>query len=668
MNKAILLPKLSAGGIKKNSTVYLPYMLITTFSVFVFFIFSAICGNKILYDLPHAFYVIILMELGRVLLGIILAPILISTYQFLLKQRKSELGLYNVLGLDRKYIGLIMCLESLLTYVITVGAGILIANVFSKLIYLVLLNIAGLPVDTEFVGSFQSYQYTLIYFGVLSLINVVISLWQVYRTKPIELLKSSKKGEKEIRFLGVRATIGFLILAAGYYVALITEIDSMIFINFFLAVLLVVLGTRSVFKTGTIAVLRWMKNKPSIYYQKKNFVTISGMLYRMRRNAQGLSNICVFSTMIMITLICTLTVLTGEEGAVRFNYPMDVEYRFEISDFDTLEEKEIFKAKLEEIANAHAIQIKDYKTFIFREVEGYKNANAFMNVQKHEGAREDKFDIRLMTLEDFNRIENKKVLLADDEVAIFSKSKDFGHKELILEDETFKVKEEIKAFSIEAKEEESILQQDYYVILKNEEDILRLANKLGVVSTEDDLYGELYNIHFNMQGKKANKDLVMKELNTYINSKYGELSFAYVEAWREETRAMNGGFIFLGIFFSIVFSVCLVEMMYYKQITEGFEDKKSFEILQQVGMSDQEVKSTIKRQILVVFFLPLIFSVIHMAFGLQVVKNLLGVLYLYNEVLIYTCSGLVILVFTILYMVSYLFTAKAYYKIVKYTN
>lgn len=664
MNKAVLLPKLSLNGIKKNSSVYVPYMLITTFSVFVFFIFSAICDNKILYDLPYAGYVMVLMQIGRVLLGIILAPILFSTHEFLVKQRKNELGLYNVLGLDQKYIGVIMCLESIFIYLVTTGLGILVATVFSKLIYLLLLNVSGLPVDTEFVGSFKSYEYTIVYFGVISLVNLGVSLWQVFITKPIELLKSNKKGEKEVRFLGFRAVMGFLILSTGYYIALITELDSMIFVNFFLAVMLVIWGTRSIFKTGTIAILRWMKSKPNIYYKKKNFVTISGMLYRMKRNAQGLANICIFSTMIVITLICTLTVLTGEEGAVRFNYPMDAEYHFNVDEFDTLEKQEAFKAKVEEIAKAASSKITDYKEFTFQKVKGYKQDNAFLNASLHGGSREDTFALRFMTLSDYNRIENKQETLAENEVLIFSKSEDFASNEVILEDETFKVKEELKSFTIEAKEERNMVDETYYIILKDKESIDTLAAKFSASPKED----ELYNIHFNIEAAEVNKDLLIENLNTYIDTAYGHRSSGYVGQWRKETRSMNGGFIFLGIFFGIVFSVCLVQMMYYKQISEGFEDKKSFEILQQVGMSDEEVKATIKRQILIVFFLPLIFAIIHMAFGLQVVKNLLGVLNLYNDALIYACSGVVIVAFTLLYVISYLFTAKAYYKIVKRMN
>lgn len=255
MNKVGLLPKLAVTGIKKNGVAYIPYMLVTSFSVFVFFIFSAICDNELMYTLPHAMNLLMLMQIGRVLLGIILAPVLFSTNKFLIKQRKNELGLYNVLGLDRKYISMIMMIETLVMYGVTVAFGILIATVFSKLIYLFLMNLSGLAIQAEFVASKGSYMITIVYFGVLFMFNLVVNLWQVSRSKPIDLMKSSKKGERQMHFLGIKTLIGMMVLGTGYYIALTAQIDGYIFMVFFLAVFLVIVGTRMLFKSGTISVL-----------------------------------------------------------------------------------------------------------------------------------------------------------------------------------------------------------------------------------------------------------------------------------------------------------------------------------------------------------------------------------------------------------------------------
>ena len=264
MNKTYLVPKLAIEGIKKNGNSYLPYILITSFSVFIFFNFNAICDNPIMKNIPHADHMMMLMYIGRVLLGLILAPLLISTNRFLIKQRKSELGLYNVLGLDQKYIGAMMLVETLVLYVMTLGIGMLVAMVFSKLVFLLLLNLAGLSTSVPFTGSVSSYVITVSYFGVTALLNLGINLWEVMKAKPIELMKSSQKGEKQEKHLGRKALIGVGLLAVGYASALISKVNSLIFLEFFLAVELVVLGTQSLFKSGTIAALLKLKKTPNI--------------------------------------------------------------------------------------------------------------------------------------------------------------------------------------------------------------------------------------------------------------------------------------------------------------------------------------------------------------------------------------------------------------------
>ena len=236
MHKAKLIPKLAIEGVRKNSSSYLPYIFITSFSVFVFFIFNAIYDNPMMQHLPHAQYLLSLMLMGSILLGLILIPILVSTNQFLIKQRKNELGLYNVLGLDQKYIGIMLFIETLILYIITVALGILTAQVFSRLIFLILLNLAGFNVECEFVTTKRSYIVTLIYFAVAFGINFIGSLWQVNKAKPIELMKSGRKGEKQERYLGLKASLGIIILVVGYSIAIRSKIDSWIFSNFFFAV------------------------------------------------------------------------------------------------------------------------------------------------------------------------------------------------------------------------------------------------------------------------------------------------------------------------------------------------------------------------------------------------------------------------------------------------
>ena len=658
MNKCILLPKLAVTGIRKNRSTYLPYMLITSFSVFVFFIFMAISDNKMMYDLPHAMYVMMLMEIGKVLLGIILAPILFSTNKFLVKQRKSELGLYNVLGLDRKYIGVTLLIETFLIYGITLVLGLITATVFSKLIYLFLLNITGLPIDTQFTGSIKSYVVTALYFGVVALFNLAINLWQVSKAKPIDLMKSSKKGEKEVKFRGIKTLIGLCILGLGYYTALITELNSMIFINFFLAVLFVIIGTIQLFKVVTISVLRRMKANPKIYYQKNNFVTLSGMLYRMKRNAQSLASICIFSTMIIITLICTVSLFRGQEGAIRFNYPFDSIYSFNARSFN---QAEALEQEIKRLAEEIDIKIKDQIAFDYQKLHVLKEENTFKENAKSEGRGDNAFTIKLLTLEDYNDTQGKQEVLNEDEVLIFSTHKDFGYDTVVIGDITYKVKEELQNLNFESKEERNIATISYYIVMPKGEQIEQLATSMNQKAEND----KIYTVRFNLGGTDKQAETFIKQLNHWCQNSAGFNSSKDIISWAKDVRAMNGGLLFLGIFFGIVFSVCLVLLMYYKQISEGFEDKKNFEVLKQVGMSDKEVRLTIRKQILIVFFLPLVVAVAHTFVGLHIVKGLLSTLHLYNDALILESSYGVILFFAVLYVVSYTMTSKAYYKIVK---
>jgi len=658
MHKVKLLPRLALDGIRKNGSSYIPYILITAFSVFVFFIFNAIFENPMMQNMPHAIYLLGLMLLGVILLGIILLPILVSTNQFLIKQRKNELGLYNILGLDVKDIGIMMFIETLILYVVTVGLGILMAQVFSRLIFLMLLNMAHLDVNCEFVATNQSYMVTLIYFGVVFGLNFIGSLWQVGRAKPIELMKSSKKGERQEKGLLLKTLLGLIILGCGYGSAITNEVNSKIFLNFFLAVFLVTLGTQLLFKAGTIIVLKKMKCIPKLYYQKHNFVTISGMLYRMKRNAQSLSNICIFSTMIMITLICTVSLFKDETNAIHFTYPMDVVYEFEA---DSFEQKEALNEQIAALAHTYQVEVKDQVALEMQMLAVLKEDKSFVENIDRDWFLDNSYRLWLITLEDYNRMMGSNIQLGEDEVLIFSPTKDFGDSTVYLNEEAYTVKEELMQFCLENKEPRNLTTSNYYMVLSNKEQIETWAEVMNATASGN----RVYTVAFNIEGEQVQQDAFIKALDEWSMRQEGGTVAGYIGDWEKDTRSMYGGLLFLGIFFGLIFTVCLLLMMYYKQITEGYEDQKNFKILKQVGMSDEEVRGTIKKQILMVFFLPLVGAIIHTFVGMTMVDDLLTTIHVYNRGLILACSIGVMLFFTVLYCVSYLFTNKAYYKIVK---
>lgn len=658
MNKTVLLPKLSVEGIKKNKATYFPYILINSFAIFVFFIFSAISANEFLRNVPHAMYVYVLLQISLMLLGIILAPILITSNEFLVKQRKKELGLYSILGMEKKHIAIIMIVEQCIIYVVSIIIGIIISVVFSKLSFMSLLKLASLPSDIKFTVKPVNITATLIYFGGIAAYNIFTNVYNVSRLNPIELLGESKKGEKEPRFLAFKALLGVLIVGSGYYIAGIMEMDSMLFMNFFAAVALVVIGTYFLFSSVSIIVLKLLQRNKKFYYKSSNFTTVSGMLYRMKKSARTLANICVFSTMVIITLICTVTLYIGQEDGIRFNYPLDVRYDFHADGFD----KEAFDKIITDTAFEKNVKVKEKTAFDYIKLRVHKiNEHVEFSDNYKELPYDEKAIIRLITVDSFNEIENTDLTLGENEILVYSNEKDFDQREITLGSYTFTVKEELNKILTESKEESTFANNVYYFIFADD----RYFPALLMESGFDEVESKMYTIRFNLEGEDGNKREFVNILNEKAKALAGFDTAKNIFEFGEETRAMNGGLLFMGIFFGLIFTVCLVIMMYYKQITEGYEDKYNFTIMQKVGMSDDEVRRTIIRQILLVFFTPLIVAVIHTIVGMQVVSKLMAVLFIHSSQLMALATVGISLIFTIVYIVSYSITSRAYYRIVK---
>jgi len=661
-NKAYLLPRLAFSGIKKNLIIYAPYMLTMSFMVCVLFIFDSIARNEMMKNLPYADYVTMLMKVGEVLLGIIIAPFLFYTNNILMKRRKKEFGLYSILGLEKKHIGMMMGFETVIIYMMSLCAGWIMAIVFSKLSFAILLRISGLPITIDYTVTVATFVMTIVYFGILSGANLLVNLLQVSMANPVELLYSSSKGEKAVKKLWVTTCLGILFLGCGYTIALISKLeDGLIFYSFFLAVFLVVVGTYYMFTSGSISFLQRMRKRVKVYYRKENYITISGMLYRMKQNAASLVNICIFGTMIMITLICTLSLPLGQEAANRYNYPYDVRY-----DFVNKESSERgFIKGAEQIAKSEMVDITEKVEYVHRDFTALREENVFnfFDETADDGIKKDYTDndyiVRMLTLEDYNRIEGTDVKLGDEEVIVFSTFIDYGFSTIILDGKEYKVKKELQSLNCEAKEKKNYPNHFYYVIMPEEEKIKEIVSLYGGSSDG------IYTVKFNVDGEKADIEQFVDKLGSFGTAIPTHYANDNIFDYAYRAASMNGGLLFLGIFFAIVFTLCLVLIMYYKQIAEGLEDKQKFAIMKQVGLSDIEIRTTINKQIRTVFFLPLIGAILHTAIGLNMVINMLSALHIYDEKLIISCAGITTVVFAVFYGISYMLTAKTYYRIVR---
>ncbi len=658
MNKLILLPKLAFVGIKKNGITYFPYLLAGMFSVFIFFVFSSIAQNDMISNMPRSAYLFVLMSISMFLLGLILIPFLLYTNSFLIKRRKMELGLYSILGLEKKHIAIMMFYETLYTFLIMFVGGIILGVVFSKLLFLILLNLARLPLNMEFTFSLTALKITFWYFVGANLLNLVVNLVQVYKSNPNDLMKGAKAGEKSPKRLWIPAVMGLALLAGGYYIAAGSKLDSGIFLDFFLAVALVSLGTHYFFKAGIIALLRLLKGNKKFYYNKINFTTVSGMLYRMKKSASSLANICIFSTMTIITLLCTAALWFGTSGLLDFQYPFDVKIDYKAgSDLNP----KAFNQAFSELSKKYDVKVTDKLEYSYLISNVIKDGSSFLKLKGND-PRFKIETIKLITLSDFNKMENRSEILQNNEVMVYSTGMNVDADSIVLGKTRYTVKKEINEAVLEPKASVNRFGQNIYFIVKDDKAAKAIIDEINPGKSY------LNSVCFQLEGSDTDKKEFTGQIGKLVEGKKELISYKNGVEGREDTVSINGGLLFMGIFFGIIFAMCLLLIMYYKQITEGYDDRSNFSIMQKVGMSDSEVKGTIKRQILLVFLLPILFAVLHTVAGFGMISELLGVLFLYDKTLISIVGVGVSLIFAVIYCLSYVFTSKVYYKIVKQMN
>jgi putative ABC transport system permease protein len=657
MNKLLLLPKLSIMGIRRNGASYFPYILAGSFSVFVFFVFSSILANDIMLTLPRSSYALLLMRVGQVLLGLILLPFIVYTNSFLIKRRKKELGLYSILGLDKKHMAVMMLWESIIIFGAVMILGIVFGLAFSKLMFLLLLNLSSLPVSASFGFSSVAFYQTFLYFLAAYGINLVMNIIRVFRTNPNDLLKSPKKGDREPKHLWLTALSGLALLGVGYNIAITSKLDSSIFLNFLLAVSLVIIGTHQFFKAGLLAFLKVLKRNRRIYYSKSNFVTISGMLHRMKKSASSLSNICIFSTMTIITLLCTLSVWLGSDGMQDFQFPYDATVNLNAAGFRN---RDGLNEKLLELADSANVKITDRIEYTLQKLRTTRKENVF-TVQDPESHYYDRETIRLILLDEYNAMENTNATLGDNEILIYSTGADLGFDHVILGTETYYVRKELDSAAFARKAANNTYGREIYMVVSSIDVMDKLRTAFGSTADND----RMLTISFNLEGQENDKDSYAKSVRAWCEPQPGYISVINGTGGRRDTRTMNGGLLFIGIFFSIIFAMCLILIMYYKQITEGYDDRNNFDIMQKVGMSDEEVRGTIRKQILMVFYSPLVIALLHTMAGFNMTAGMLNALQLFDTGLIIRCGLVVAGLFTLLYGFSYSFTSRTYYGIVK---
>lgn len=653
--------KFAKTNLKKNSKTYLPYILACISAIIMFYTMDCVVLNEGLDKIRRADDLKMILKSAVKVIALFSMVFLFYTNSFLIKRRKKEIGLYNVLGMEKKHIAKVLSIETVIVAIISLVLGILGGIIVGKLMFLILINLMKLDItiSSSFSISVPAIIQTIGLFSMIFAAILIANLLQVKLKSPIELLKGGQKGEKEPKASWILAVSGVIELAVGYGLEINIESPLKAFTIFSIAVILIIVGTYSTFIAGSIAFLKVLKKNKKFFYKTKNFVSVSGMIYRMKQNAVGLATICILSTAVLLTISTTVALYAGQESGLKIAYPLDVAISIGNA---TATEKDKVANMIKEEANKSHITLKNQIEFYDKQLMTVQNENSF-KIPKLEGAGTTDFkSIHLYTLEDYNKIEGKDVSLKDNEVLIFSVSKEFNYDSIVISDKKFKVKDKLDKIKIANKNKNKIT-GEYRIIVKDMntlKDIYEEKNANELVFAND-------RIAFDIDGNKEETIKFCDSLKSRISvMKNSYLLSIYTD--RENFYIVNGGFIFIGCFLALLFTMGTVLIIYYKQISEGYDDSERFKIMQKVGMSKKEVKNTINKQILMVFFLPLAVAVIHIAVAFNVVFKLLSWFGLYStSTLILAIAGTVV-IFAVLYAVVYGLTAKTYYKIVQKEN
>lgn len=672
MNTMLLFPRLAVNGIKKNRRTYLPYILTCSGMIMMYYITSFLTVSQFVREMKGGDIMQQLLFLGCGVMIVFSAVFLFYTNSFIIRRRKTEFGLYNILGMDKRNISRILLWETLMIFVISVVVGISCGILFSKLAELALTKMLGGAASYTFNAEPRSVIHALVYYAVIFLLILINSLRQIHLANPIELMKSENSGEKPPKANYVLAVMGALILAAAYFMAVyIKEPLSAIF-SFFVAVLMVIAATYLLFISGSVAVCRVLQKNKNYYYKTNHFISVSQMAYRMKRNGAGLASICILSTMVLVTLSSTICLYIGEEDMLRNRYPRNFI-------LDTYSAEEAMTSLVHNAAQDALDKYGEAPENVLH--YSYYNITAAFEGNKvicdaeriKEISNTINYDIRqlfFVSISDYNRVMNKAEILSEDEVIICTINGDFSYDTIAFDGyKTFSVKSKAEDFTGTGSAMVNAV-PSMYVFVKDDSVIDELCEQqLGIPGEYHSRMHDYYGFDLSCdEDKQTDIGSEILEKIMVLKDEQGEnwkgVSFDCAANDRAEFFALYGGLFFLGILFGTVFIAAAVLIMYYKQISEGFEDKSKFGILQKVGMTKKEIKQSINSQVLTVFFAPLAAAGVHMAFAFGIVSRLLMLFGLTDTGLFAVVTLCCFMLFGILYTAVYLITSGSYYKIV----
>ena len=643
--------------------MYIPFVLSCILTIMMYYMVSSLSMNPNMMNMIGGDVMQQILSLGIYVITVFAVIFLFYTNSFLIKRRKREFGLFNILGMEKKHLSIVIALESIIVFLVSMVLGIGIGILLDKAFYLLIAKMLNASIALGFYISYQSIVNSIILFLIIFVLMYLFSLIQINLSNPIELLHGDQHGEKEPKTKWLLALIGLICLGTGYYMSVSIQDPVTAFAFFMVAVILVVIGTYMLFTAGSIVILKLLRKNKRYYYKTNHFISVSNMIYRMKQNAVGLGNICILSTMVLVMLSTTISLWVGMNDIIETRFPRDI--TVSINSVDSNQALYTIDDMNNAIEQA-GIQTEDGLVYRTLSVSAFNQGNTYTFGNENMSLQDISNVVVLyfITLDDYNRTEGTNVSLAPDEVLVFPSGKQFDHKTIDIASNTFKVKGILD--SIKADSNYSANLQNSMFVVVDSMDTLFMIDDLQKQAYGDNASYIHTSYDFNLSKSEG---MSVKEATDALIANYpGDTTYMMVDTQEgnyEDLLSLYASFLFIGIFLSFLFIMATVLIMYYKQITEGYEDKKRFEIMQKVGLDKREVKKTINSQVLTVFFLPLVVAAIHIVFAFPMIEKMLRLLYLDNTNLYIMTTVICFGVFALVYVLIYFLTSKVYYGIVR---
>lgn len=658
-----LTNKLAVSNLIKNRKLYYPFALAVLLAVTITYLFYSLTLNPNIGKIRGGETISMTLGLGMVIVTIASAIIVFYANSFVMKNRSKELGIYGMLGLEKRHLISMVFKELLIFGSLTLTTGLGLGALFDKLIFALLLKLMKMKV--ELVSTFQPIVFilVLIVFGAIFLGLIFINAFRIARMNALQLSREKASGEKKGRFLGLQTILGLISMGAGYFLAVTVENPLNAVLIFFVAVLLVIFGTYLLFNAGITVFLQILKKNKRYYYQPNNMISVSNLIFRMKKNAVGLATIAILSTMVLVTMSAATSIFKGSETFKKVMNPHD----FGITGQNV--EKEDINKLLDQYASDKGLtvtkkEVLTYSSFGVANQEGTK----LTIFEKGQNRVQPKTVFMVFDQKDYENMTGQKLALSGKEVGLFTKNKELqGQKELTLNGQTYTIKEEIKKdFILEhVPNQYNILTSDYnYLVVP---DLKAFLDQYPNSSIFNQYYGGM-NVTASEEEQLKLADDYAKFLNNFNRELNKEGSYVYGSNLADSSAQMSalfGGVFFIGIFLSIIFMVGTVLVIYYKQISEGYEDRERFIILQKVGLDQKQIKQTINKQVLTVFFLPLLFAFLHLAFAYHMLSLILKVIGVLDATMMLTVTLSICAIFLIVYVLIFMITSRSYRKIVQ---